>query len=396
MDFNFSEEQEMIAGSARAIAKDFPPEYWREKDLKEEFGEEFYKAISGVGFTGIIIPEQYGGSGRGMTELLIVMEELAANGCGMAGAWYLVLSEIFGAMSIVRHATEEQKAKYLPGIASGEIEFCMALTEPDAGTNTLNTKTRAVKAADGWVINGNKTWISGADRARGMMIIARTTPKDQAPKKTSGISLFLADLPDPAIMVTSISKHGINYSHSCDVGIADLKLSERALMPPLDGGWHSLLYTLNTERMSFATAAIGIGRLAMSKAIEYSRERRLFGNQPIGSYQALQFNLAEAYAGMEAARILNFKASTLYDSGANIAEVGATANMAKVIAVESAFKAVYWSMQTFGGLGYARDNDIERWWREITLIRLAPVTQQMALAYIGEHVLGMPRSYAVT
>ncbi len=315
-----------------------------------------------------------------MTELLIVMEELAANGCGMAGPWYLILSEIFGAMSIVRHATEEQKTKYLPGIASGEIEFCMALTEPDAGTNTLNTRTRAVKGADGWVINGNKTWISGADRARGMMIIARTTPKEQVPKKTSGISLFLADLPNPVIMVTSISKHGINYSHSCDVGIDDLKLPEDALMPPLDGGWHSLLYTLNAERMSFTTAAVGIARLAMTKAIEYSRERKLFGNQPIGSYQALQFNLAEAYAGIEAARILNFKASTLDDNGANIAEVGAIANMAKVIAVESGFKAVYWSMQTFGGLGYARDNDIERWWREINMLRLAPVTQQMALA----------------
>ncbi len=393
MDFNLTEEQRLIASSAKEIAKDFPPEYWREKDLKEEFGEEFYKAISQVGFTGIIIPEKYGGSGKGMTELLIAMEELAANGCGMAGAWYLILTEIFGAMSIVCHATEEQKAKYLPGIASGEIEFCMALTEPDAGTNTLNTKTRAIKVADGWVINGNKTWISGADRAKGMMIIARTTPKEQAPRKTFGISLFLTDLPNTAIMVTPISKHGINYSHSCDVGLNDLRLPDNALMPPLDEGWHSLLYTLNTERMSFATAAVGIARLAMSKAIEYSKERKLFGDQPIGSYQGLQFNLAEAYAGMEAARILNFKASSLFDSGAGIGEVGAIANMAKVVAVESSFKAVYWSMQVFGGLGYARDNDIERWWREINLIRLAPITQQMALAYIGEHVLGMPRSY---
>ena len=393
MDFSFTEEQEMIVNSAKEIAKDFPPEYWREKDLKEEFGEEFYKAISKAGFTGMIIPEKYGGSGKGMTELLIAIGELAANGCGMAAPWYLCLSEIFGGMSIIRHGTEEQRQKYLPGIASGDIEFCMGLTEPDAGTNTLNTATRARKVDGGGIITGNKTWISGADRAKGMMIITRTIPKEQAPKKTLGLSLFLADMPNPAIMVSPIAKHGINYSHSCDIGINDLKVSEDALMPPLDEGWYSLLDTLNTERMTFATAAIGIARLAMSKAIDYSKDRKVFGDVPIGSYQALQFNLAEAYAGLEAAKVLNFKASTLYDSGASIAEVGNVVNPAKVLAVESGIKAVYWSMQTLGGYGYARDYDIERWWREINLIRLAPVTQQMALTYIGEHVLGMPRSY---
>ena len=393
MDFNFTEEQKMIANTAKEIAKNFPPEYWREKDLKEEFGEEFYKAIGKAGFTGMVIPEKYGGAGKGVTELLIAMEELAANGCGMAGVWYLVITEDFGGISIIRHGTEAQKEKYLPRIASGDIEFCMGLTEPDAGTNTLNTKTRAQKVAGGWIINGNKTWISGADRARGMMLITRTTPKEKAPKKTFGISLFLIDLPNPAVNVTTIPKHGINYSHSCDIGINDLKVSEDALMPPLDGGWYSLLDTLNIERMSFTTAAIGIARLAMSKAIEYSKDRKVFGDTPIGSYQGLQFNLAEAYAGIEAAKLLNLKASTLYDNGASIAEVGNAVNPAKILAVESGIKAVYWAMQTFGGYGYAREYDVERWWREINLIRLAPVSQQMALSYVGEHILGMPRSY---
>ena len=393
MDFNFTEEQKMIANTAKEIAKNFPPEYWREKDLKEEFGEEFYKAIGKAGFTGMVIPEKYGGAGKGVTELLIAMEELAANGCGMAGIWYLVITEDFGGISIIRHGTEAQKEKYLPRIASGDIEFCMGLTEPDAGTNTLNTKTRAQKVADGWIINGNKTWISGADRARGMMLITRTTPKEKAPRKTFGISLFLIDLPNPAVNVTTIPKHGINYSHSCDIGINDLKVSEDALMPPLDGGWYSLLDTLNIERMSFTTAAIGIARLAMSKAIDYSKDRKVFGDTPIGSYQGLQFNLAEAYAGIEAAKLLNLKASTLYDNGASIAEVGNAVNPAKILAVESGIKAVYWAMQTFGGYGYAREYDVERWWREINLIRLAPVSQQMALSYVGEHILGMPRSY---
>ncbi len=393
MDFNFTEEQKMIANTAKELAKNFPPEYWREKDLKEEFGEEFYKAIGKAGFTGMVIPEKYGGAGKGVTDLLIAMEELAANGCGMAGIWYLVITEDFGGISIIRHGTEAQKEKYLPGIASGDIEFCMGLTEPDAGTNTLNTKTRAQKVDDGWIINGNKTWISGADRARGMMLITRTTPKEKAPKKTFGLSLFLIDLPNPAVNVTTIPKHGINYSHSCDIGINDLKVTEDALMPPLDDGWHSLLDTLNIERMSFTTAAIGIARLAMSKAIDYSKDRKIFGDTPIGSYQGLQFNLAEAYAGIEAAKLLNFKASTLYDNGASIAEVGKIVNPAKILAVESGIKAVYWAMQTFGGYGYAKEYDVERWWREINLIRLAPVSQQMALSYVGEHILGMPRSY---
>jgi len=392
MDFKLTEEQRMIADAARDIARDFPPEYWREKDEKGEFAEEFWKAISDAGFVGIVIPEEYGGAGMGMTELLIAMEELAANGCGMGGVWYLVLTEVFGALSIVRHGTEEQKEKYLPEIAKGKLEFAMALTEPDAGTNTLNIKTRAVKEGDEWVINGNKIFISGADRAKGMLIIARTTPREEAEKKTHGISLFLADLPNKAIKINPIPKHGINYSKTCEVSFNNLRLPEDALMPPQDKGWYMILDTLNPERMSFTAAAIGISRLAISKAVEYSKQRRVF-DEPIGSYQGLQFPIAESYATLECAKLMNFKAAKLFDEKANYKDVGDAANMAKVVAVEAGIKAVYWAMQTFGGYGYTREYDVERWWREINLIRLAPVTQQMALNYIGEHVLGMPKSY---
>ncbi|MFN3384197.1 MAG: acyl-CoA dehydrogenase family protein [Archaeoglobaceae archaeon] len=392
MEFEFTEEQKMIANSAKEIAEDFPPEYWREKDAKGEFAEDFFKAIAKAGFFGIVIPEEYGGSGYGVTELLIAMEELAANGCGMAGVWYLVLTECFGALTIVRHGTEEQKEKYLPKIAKGELEFCMALTEPDAGTNTLAIKTRAVKDGDEWVINGNKIWISGADRAKGMLIVARTTPLEKAPKKTFGISLFLADLPNKAVKVNPIPKHGINYSKSCEVSFNDLRLPENALMPPLDEGWYLLLDTLNPERMSFTTAAIGISRLAIKKAVEYSKQRKVFAD-PIGSYQGLQFPIAEAFATLECAKLMNFKAAWLFDKKASYREVGAVANIAKAVAVEAGIKAVYWAMQTFGGYGYAREYDVERWWREINLIRLAPVTQQMALNYIAEYVLGFPKSY---
>ncbi len=394
MEFSMSDEQRMIADTAREIAEDFPPEYWREKEEKQEFAEEFWRAISDAGFVGIIIPEEYGGAGMGMIELLIAMEELAANGCGMAGVWYLVLTEVFGALSIVKHGTEKQKEKYLPKIAKGKLEFCMALTEPDAGTNTLNIKTTAKKDGDEWVINGNKIFISGADRAGGMLIVARTTPKEKAPRRTYGISLFLVELPNPAIRINPIPKHGINYSKTCEVSFNDLRLPEDSLIPPQDEGWYLILDILNPERMSFTTAAIGISKLAINKAIEYSKHRRVFVD-PIGSYQALQFPLAESYAMLEAAKLMNFKAAWLFDNNVNYREVGSFANMAKVVAVEAGIKAVYWAMQIFGGYGYTKEYDVERWWREINLIRLAPVTQQMALAYIGEHILGMPKSYRV-
>ena len=393
MDFELNENQKMIANTAKQIASEFGPQYWREKDEKGEFGQEFWNALCKAGFPGIVIPEEYGGSGGGTTELFIAMEELAANGCGMAGAWYLILSEVFGALSILRHGTPEQKKKYLPRLASGEIEFCMALTEPDAGSNTLNITTTAKKAGDQWIINGNKTFISGADRANGMLIIARTTPREEVSRKTAGLSLFLADLPNKSIEVNPIKKHGVNYSHTCTVSFNDLKLPANALMPPENNGWHSILDTLNPERMSFVAVGIGIARLAISKAVEYGWERKIFGNNPIGSYQSLQFPLAEAYSCLEAARLLNYKASGLFDRGAEAAEVGAAGNMAKAIVVENATKAVYWAMQLFGGYGYAREYDVERWWREVNLIRLAPVSQQMTLAYIGERVLGLPKSY---
>jgi len=393
MNFDLNEEQKMIANSAREIAKAFGPECWREKEERGEFADEFWRVISDAGFTGIVIPEEYGGVGRGITELLIAIEELVANGCGLGGQWYLMLTEILGALSIIRHGTPQQKQKYLPGMARGELEFCLALTEPDAGSNTLNIRTTAEKKSETWIINGNKTFISGADRAKGMMIVARTTPKEKAPQKTLGLSLFLADLPHPAIEISPIPKHGINYSRSCEVGINELELPRDTIMPSQDRGWYSLLDTLNTERMSFTTAAVGIARLAISKAVEYSKQRKVFGDVPIGSYQALQFPIVEAYAALEAAKLMNFKAAALYDNQADPDEIGASANMAKAVAVENAIKAVYWAMQVFGGYGYAKEYDVERWWREVNLIRLAPVTQQMTLNYIGEHVLGMPRSY---
>ena len=378
----------MIVGSACDVAKDFDPEYWRNKDKNHEFPDDFWKALVEAGFVGIVVPEKYGGGGMGIFEMILAMETLTSESCGFAGTWFLCLTSVFGGLSVLKHGSEYQKEEYLPKIARG-MEFCLGLTEPDAGTNTLNIQTMAAEDRDEYVINGRKTLISGVDRAKGMVLVTRTTPLEKAPKKTLGLSLFLVDMPNPAVEVIPIEKHGINYSKTCDVYITDLRIPRENLLGEKDKGWYLILDTLNPERMSFAGAAGGIGLLAIKKATEHAKQRNVFG-APIGSYQALQFPLAEAKAKIEAARLLNYKAARLYDQGQ---PCGAEAAMAKVAAEEAGAQAVYHAMQTFGGYGYAVEYDVERWWREVNLIRLAPVTHQMALAFIGEHVLGLPKSY---
>jgi acyl-CoA dehydrogenase len=388
MDFELSAEQKMIVETAKEISRDYGPEYWREKDKKHEFPEEFWKSLVEAGFTGVVVPEKYGGGGMGMFEMVLAMETLASEGCGLAGEWFLCLSSVFGGLSLSKHGSEVQKERYLPRIAKG-FEFCLSLTEPDAGTNTLNIKTSAVKEGGTYRINGQKMFISGADRAKGMLLVTRTTPLEKAAKRTLGMSLFVVDLPNPAVEINPIEKHGINYSKTFEMYISDLRVGEECVLGEVDKGWSLLLDTLNPERMSFSAASCGIGSLAIKKAVDYAKERRVF-DAPIGAHQGIQFPLADAKAKIEAARLLNYKAALLFDRGV---DCGAEANMAKVAAVDAGISAVYHAMQTFGGYGYAVEYDVERWWREINLVRLAPVTHQMALAFIGQHVLGLPKSY---
>ena len=388
MDFELTAEQKMIVEAASDIAQDFDPEYWRQKDKEHEFPEDFWKTLVEADFPGIFIPEKYGGGGMGLFEMILAMETLTSKGCGLAGEWFLCLTSVFGGLTILKHGDENQKEKYLPKIVEG-MEFCLALTEADAGTNTLNTRTTAVKDGNGYVINGQKMFISGADRAGGMVLLTRTTSSEKVAKRTLGLSLFVVDLPDPAVEIIPIEKHGINYSKTFEVYINDLRVSEDSLLGERERGWYLVLDTLNPERMSFSAAACGLGLLAVEKAVEYAKERKVF-QAPIGAHQAVQFPLAKAKAKIEAARLLNYQAAWLYDKGQRC---GAEANMAKVAAVEAGTEAVYQAMQTFGGYGYTIEYDVERWWREVNLIRLAPVTQQMALAFIGEHVLGLPKSY---
>jgi acyl-CoA dehydrogenase len=388
LDFELSAEQKMIVQTAKDVAKDFGPEYWREKDKKHEFPEDYWKSLVEAGFPGIVVPEKYGGGGMGMFEMVLAMETLVSEGCGLAGEWFLCLSSVFGGLSVLKHGSEALKERYLPKIAGG-LEFCLALTEPDAGTNTLNISTAAVRDGDDFVVNGQKMFISGADRAKGMVLVVRTTPLDKVAKRTMGLTLFVVDLPNPAVEIIPIEKHGINYSKTFEFYMSDLRVPCENVLGEVDKGWYAVLDTLNPERMSFSAAGCGLGLLAIKKAVDYAKERKVF-DAPIGAYQGVQFPLAEAKSKIEAARLLNYKAAGLYDRGV---DCGAECNMAKVAAVDAGTSAVYHAMQTFGGYGYAVEYDVERWWREVNLIRLAPVTHQMTLAFVGQHVLGLPKSY---
>jgi len=378
----------MIRSTAEAVAAEYGPEYWREKEEEGEFAQGFWDELAEAGFHGLLVPEEYDGAGMGMQEMGLAMETLCAEGCGMAGTWYLVLTGGMATVGIRENGTEAQKERYLPDIAAGERNFSIGITEPEAGTNTLNVATRAEKDGDEYVLNGNKAWISFADRADNMILVTRTTPRDEVDRGTDGISLFIVDMDDPGIDVSPILKHGINYSKSCEVFIEDVRVPEENLLGGEDEGWWALVDMLNPERIGFAAAGTGIGKLAADIAIEYANDREVFG-APVGSHQAVSFPITQAYARMETAALMREKAAWLYDHGK---DCGYETNVAKATAVSAGIEAVKQSMQAFGGWGYATEYDVERWWREINLTRLAPVSQQMAYNHISQQ-LGFPKSY---
>lgn len=392
MDFEFNDVQRKIAALAEEIARNFPPEYWREKDKRGEFAKDFWEELIKANLTGIMVPEKYGGMGLGITEFAIAAEELAMNGCEMAGYLYL-LTEIFIGVPLIRYGTVEQKERYLPRIVRGE-KGCLALTEPHSGSNIFAINTTAIKEGDEWIINGSKIFITGADMAKFMIIVARTpiSEHEEMSGKRAGLSLFIAELPNKAINISPIPKYGVGYINVCTVRLNNLRLSNDLLIGTPGQGWHLLLDVLNAERIGGTASVIGLGKLAISKAVEYSKRRKVF-KDPIGSYQSLQFPLAEAYASLECARLMNFKASTLWDKKASPSEVGKHVNIAKVVAAEAATKAVFGAMQVFGAYAYGAGSHFERWMKEVSIFRIAPITQQLALAYIGEHILKMPKSY---
>ncbi|WNC67332.1 acyl-CoA dehydrogenase family protein [Thalassotalea nanhaiensis] len=391
MNFDLTMEQQMIADMAADLAKKYDPEYWREMDENKQYPQEFMDEIGSLGFFGLPLAEKWGGADAGLTDVALAMEALCRGGGG-GGPALGYLFGLLGNLSVAHHANDSQKEKYLPAFAAGEKTCAFALSEPNAGTNSLNIETFAKKDGDDYIINGGKWFITNIDNTDAVLIVARTTKKEDVKNKAAGISLFLVDLPAEGISYTPIDKHGYHYYKSFQVFFDNVRVSKDCLLGEEGKGFYQLLGTLNPERILIASGACGTAKLALEHAIEYAKERNVFG-QPIGAHQAVQHPLAAAYAKVEAAWGQVLKAATLYDEGKSDKEVGDVANMAKWLAAESALEATHHAMQTLGGCGFAREYHVERWFRECQLFRLAPVTQQMTLNYLGEHVLGLPKSY---
>ena len=380
-------QQSLREAVAKTCAR-FDDEYWLKRDRDGEFPEEFRRAIAGGGWLGICIPQAYGGSGLGITEAAIMMEAIAASGAGLSGA-SAVHMNIFGLNPVVIYGTEQQKRRMLPPIASGEEKACFAVTEPNAGLQTTKLASRAERRGDRYVISGEKVWISTAQVADKMLILARTTPLDVAKKPTEGLSLFYTALDRSRVEVREIEKMGRAAVDSNQLFIDGLEVPAEDLIGEEGSGFKYLLHGLNPERILVGAEAIGLGRAALHRATAYARERVVF-DRPIGQNQAIQHPLAQRWMELEAASLMVFKAAWLYDSGQSC---GAEANAAKYLSAEAGHSACATAVATHGGFGYAKEYHVERYFRESVIPKLAPVSPQLILCFIAERVLGMPKSY---
>ena len=390
MDFTLTDEQNRIAETALKVGARFGLAYWRDHDERKAFPAEFWQAVCDAGLSGVALAEEYGGAGLGMLELALIVEQLAAGGGGGGLTMLFVTNAIFGALSVSRFGTDSMKREILPKIVAGQIKCCMALTEPDAGTNSLEIKTFAERCNNGWRLNGQKIWITAVEAARKMLVVARTTKLELAPKRTQGISMFMIDVDRAGLSFTPIEKLGTNTLSSSSVFFDDVRIDGDELIGTLDNGWYELLDVLNTERLVVTAGLVGSAALAIRLAVEYAKERRIFGGKPIAAYQGIQFPLAQYWAEIECARLMNYKAAALFDRGEPyITE----ANIAKLLASQAASAAIEQSMQTMGGMGYSREMHVERLWRDARLARFAPISEEMILNFIANQNLGMPRSY---
>ncbi|HSV04826.1 MAG TPA: acyl-CoA dehydrogenase family protein [Phenylobacterium sp.] len=386
--FWLSGEQQAIRDAVLKLCARFDADYWRRTDESGEFPEAFVSAMGEAGWLGAAMPVELGGSGLGLTEAAVVMQAVTESGAGFSGASALHLN-IFGPMPLARFGTEEQKQRLIPRLISGEDRMCFGVTEPDAGLDTTSLKTRAVRSNDGYVISGRKLWTTMAQRATKMLIVARTTPKADVKRSTDGISLFYVDFDRARIQATPIPKMGRKAVESNAVFIDDLHVPADALVGEEGRGFYYLLEGLNPERVLVGAEAVGLGRAALKKAAAYAKERVVFG-RPIGQNQGIAHPLARAWAELEAANLMAFKAAALYDAGL---ECGAEANAAKYLGGEAGFRACETAVLTHGGMGYAKEFDVERYFREAMIARIAPVSREMIFNFIAERVLGLPKSY---
>lgn len=389
MIFEKTDEQAMIVDTARRVGETYGLDYWRDLDSRKAFPQELWQAVCKAGLCGVAIAEEHGGSGLGMTELAMVIETLCAAGGGSTLSQLFMLNPIFGGVALSKCGSAEQKRDYLGPIIRGEMMFCMALTEPDAGTNSLAITTFARPDGNGWRLNGRKIWITGVPQAAKMVVVARTKKLSEVSRKTEGISLFVIDVDRAGVEHKTIEKLGTATLPASTVFLEDVRVEGHELLGPLDGGWQYLLEVLNTERIVTTSGLIGTAELALKLAVGYATERQVFKG-PIGAYQGIQFPLSEAHIKLECARLMNYKAASLCDAGK---PYGSEANMAKWLAGHAAGVATDRAIQTMGGMGYSKEFHVERLWRDARLFRLAPVSEEMILNYVAQHDLGLPRSY---
>jgi acyl-CoA dehydrogenase len=388
MDFAISEDHEQLRKAVAAQCARFPDEYWAERDAKHEFALEFLDAFADAGYLGICIPEEYGGGGMGVTEAAILMETIAASG-GALNACSTVHMPVFGLLPVIKHGSDDLKQRFLPRAAEGRLRVSFAITEPDAGTDTTRITTTARKVDGGYLLNGRKTWISGAQGAERLLIIARTTPREECVKPTDGMTLFFAPMDRERVEAVPISKLGRHTVDSNTLFIDDLFVAAEDRVGEEGKGFRCLLDGLNPERILVAAECLGIGRAALRRGVAYANSRVVFDRQ-IGKNQGVQFPLADSLTALDAAELVMRKAAWLYDNGL---PAGRESNSAKYLCSNAGFDAADRALQVHGGMGYATEYHVERYWREARLLRITPIANELVLAHLAEHVLGLPRSY---
>ena len=388
MNFDATEDQVSIRNAIQDICNDFSDDYWLRKDREGGFPEDFYSAIAKAGWLGIAMPVEYGGAGLGISEACAMMETVSASGAGMSGASSIHMN-VFGLHPVVMHGSDEQKKRWLPPIISGEAKACFGVTEPNTGLNTLKLKTMAVRKGDKYVVNGQKIWISTAQVAQKILLLARTTPIEEVTSSTHGLSLFYTDLDRTKIEVREIEKLGRKCVDSNQLFIDGLEIPVEDRIGEEGRGFEYILHGLNPERVLLAAEATGLGRVALKRAARYAGERIVF-DRPIGKNQGIQHPLAERWVDLEAGTLLYQRAAWLYDQGRSC---GAEANAAKFFCAEAGYRACETAVLTHGGMGYAKEYHVERYFRESMLPRIAPISPQLILSFIAEKVLQLPKSY---
>jgi acyl-CoA dehydrogenase len=388
VNFEADEDHEAIRQAVRRACARFDDAYWRAHDDDHRFPWDFYAAMAAGGWVGIAIPAEYGGGDRGIAEASILLEEVAASGAAMNGCSALHLS-IFGMNTVAKHGSAELKDAYLPRVASGDLHVAFGVTEADSGTDTTAITTRAELVGDHYVVHGQKVWTTKAQECEKVVLLVRTTPIEECRRRTDGMTLLLADLQRPEVDIRPIPKLGRNAVASCEVRYDGLRVPVSHRIGEEGEGFRYLLDGLNPERILVAAEALGIGKVSLRRAVAYANERSVFG-RAIGRNQGIAFPLAEAYARLHAAELVVREAAWRYDHGL---PCGEQANLSKWLAAEAGHFAADRAVQTHGGFGYAREYDVERYWRESRLMEIAPISQEMVMNYVAEHVLGLPRSY---